>query len=116
MSDQSGEIKVNYYQVSGCLGLVLLVGTLGIANLLIRSARKRWPARLNDLGVTLFNGQQYAWHEVKRVEHLTTNVNGTVAHKYVFHTDGKSFELPYERLTDQQSVLDFIRAHLSLEM
>ena len=116
MHGQSNEIQVDYQKVGGCLGLILFVGTLGVANLMIRSAKKKWPARLDDSGVTLFNGQQYAWNEVKRVEHLTTNVNGTIAHKYVFHTDGQSFELPYERLMDHQSVLDFIRSHINIEM
>ena len=116
MSDQRSEIEVHYFQPGGCLSLIFLVCTLGIANLLIKSAKKKWPARLDGTGITLNNGQQYAWHEVKRVEHLTTDVNGTIAHKYVFHTDRKNFELPYERLTDRQAVLDFMQSHLKVQM
>ena len=116
MTGQNNEIQVSYYQLGGCLNLILLVATLGIANLLIKSAKKKWPARLDTQGVTLFNGQQCAWHDVQKVEHLTTDVNGTVAHKYVFHTERQTFDLPYERLVDQQMVLDFIRSHLHVDM
>ena len=116
MNEKLNTIEVGYSELGGCLSLMLLVFTLGVANLLIKRAKKKWPRRLDSQGLTLFNGKMYPWQDVTRVEHVTTNVNGTVAHKYVFHAGKERFELPYERLIDQSGVMAFLKSHLHLEM
>ena len=98
------------------MSAILFVFTLGVATLALRSAKKKWPAVVDSNGVKLFNGKHYAWSEVNEVEHLTTNVNRTVAHKYIFHMDKGAWELPYQRLVEPQLVVDFIAAHLPGKM
>jgi len=44
--------------------------------------------------------------------HVTTNVSGTVVHRFTFELDRGSWMLPYERLVNPQPVLDFVMARV----
>ena len=112
MPGQDTSIAIRYHKVGGCLSVILFVFSFGIANLAIWASGRKWPAVADGTGVRLRNGKRFAWGDVVRVEHLTTDVSGTVAHKFIFYMKKGKWELPYQRLAEPQRVLGFIQAHL----
>ena len=105
-------ISIEYRPVPGCLlaGMGLL--TLGVANLVIWLAARKWPIAADEDGVVLRNGKRVAWSRIRRVFDVTTDQERTVALKMAFEYDGGTWELPYQRLVAPQEVLDFIMARV----
>jgi len=105
-------ISIQYRKLSGCLSLILGVMSLGVANLAIWLTSRKWPVLADESGVVLGNGKRIAWERIQRVVHVTTNVSGTVVHRFTFELDRGSWMLPYERLVNPQPVLDFVMARV----
>jgi len=105
-------VSIEYIKLGGCLNLFMGVMTLGVANLAIWLSTRKWPVLADDSGVVLGNGKRIPWEKIQRVEHITTSVDGTIAHKFTFILDSGTWTLPYERLVTPQPVLDFVMARV----
>jgi|GEM_PF-3555312 len=101
-------IVIEYVKLGGCMGFFLGVMTVGVAPLMIWLTMRKWPVYADNAGVVLKNGTHIPWTRIQRFVHVTTNVSGTVVHKFTFELDKGKWELPCERLKEPQKVLDFI--------
>lgn len=96
----------------GCNSVFLGVLSLGIAPLIIKIQERRWPASVDEQGLTTKSGKQIAWQDFTKAVKVIQNTQGTMTERYDLHYADGVVPIVVYRLENGPRVLDYILEHL----